>query len=312
MRRSFSIWLFIIAGVLSITAPNLTAEEQFLQVVPLPINEVETILANWLSQAGFAVERMDTPLATRRLSGNLTNQTWQIDLKPHSALATEIDARFRAGEAQVEKRAMEGLEDYLAGYMQKTAPLLSDSGKVVPGTVSTHIPSVVCLGTINGEKSTQYTGFILAPDGLIMCTTHGLKGSEKVRVVLYNGRILEGRPIKIDPEKDLALIQASSRLESSITLASGRNLLDMGEGVYSIGCPVNLIGTVYPGVATTPARRAGSMAYWQVSMEIHPGSSGSPVFDAMGNIVGVIKGRYRGTNSIAFVIPLETIVEFLK
>jgi serine protease Do len=311
MHRSISIWLLIIAGMFS-TVPNLAGEEQFLQVVPLPINEVETILTNWLSQAGFVVERPDSLQARRRLSANLTNQTWQIDLTPHSPLATEVDARFLSGEAQSEKHAVEELESYLTDYRQKVAPVLSESSKVVPEAISTHIRSVVCLGTADSEKSMQYTGFILAPDGLIMCTTHGLKGSEKVRVVLYDGRILEGRPIKIDPEKDLALIQVSSKMEKSIALASGRNLLDMGERVYSIGCPVNMIGTVYPGVVTTPARRAGSMAYWQVSMEIHPGSSGSPVFDTMGNLVGVIKGRYRGTNSIAFVIPLETVAEFLK
>jgi serine protease Do len=311
MRRSLLIWLLITAGVLS-TGPNPTAEEQFLQVVSLPINEVETILANWLSQAGFTVERTDSALPTRRLSGSLLNQSWQIDLRPRSALATEVDARVRSGDPQREKRAMEELEDYLAAYVQKTAPGPGESGTAVPGAVSAHMRSVVCLDTTHGGKKTQYTGFILAPDGLIMCTTHGLKGSEKVRVVLYDGRILEGRPIKIDPEKDLALIQLPSRIESSIALENGKNLLDLGERVYSIGCPVNLIGTVYPGTVNTPARRAGSMPYWQVGMEIHPGSSGSPVFDTMGNIVGVIKGRYRGSNSIAFVIPLETVAEFLK
>jgi serine protease Do len=47
-------------------------------------------------------------------------------------------------------------------------------------------------------------------------------------------------------------------------------------------------------------------------MEIHPGSSGSPVFDANGRLVGIVKGRYRGTNSIGFVIPLETITSFMN
>jgi serine protease Do len=47
-------------------------------------------------------------------------------------------------------------------------------------------------------------------------------------------------------------------------------------------------------------------------MEIYPGSSGSPVFDGEGNLVAVVKGRHRGTDSVGFLIPFETIVEFAK
>jgi serine protease Do len=86
----------------------------------------------------------------------------------------------------------------------------------------------------------------------------------------------------------------------------------MGERVFSVGCPVNLFGTVFPGIINGPPRRVKEQTYWQVNMEIHPGSSGSPVFDVQGNLVGIVKGRYRGTNSIGFLIPLETIITFVK
>jgi serine protease Do len=47
-------------------------------------------------------------------------------------------------------------------------------------------------------------------------------------------------------------------------------------------------------------------------METPPGSSGSPVFDREGKMVAMIKGRYRGTHSTGFLIPLETVVKFLN
>ena len=311
MRRPFSIWLLIIAGVLS-TASELPAEEQLLRVVALPINEVEAILAQWLHQGGFEVDRKDYPMAVCRLSATRLNQTWQIDLKPHSALASEVDARFRGPEAAQEKRSVVALAEYLTAYVQQAASGPKEPNQNIPSVISMHIRSVVCLEATYGQKTTQYTGFILEPGGLILCTTHGVKSSANVRVVLYDGRTLVGKPIKVDPKTDLALIQVSPRLESSIALQSGRNLLDIGEQVYSIGCPASRIGTVYPGEVSGPPRRADSMAYWQVSMEIHPGSSGSPVFDTRGNLVGLVKGRYRGTQTIGFLIPMETIVEFVK
>jgi serine protease Do len=46
-------------------------------------------------------------------------------------------------------------------------------------------------------------------------------------------------------------------------------------------------------------------------MNIYPGSSGSPVFDNQGRLVGMVRGRYRGTTTVGFVTPLETIVAFL-
>ena len=52
---------------------------------------------------------------------------------------------------------------------------------------------------------------------------------------------------------------------------------------------------------------------WRVMlMEILPGSSGGPVFDREGNFVGMVKGRFRGAGKVGFLIPLETIIEFVK
>jgi len=47
-------------------------------------------------------------------------------------------------------------------------------------------------------------------------------------------------------------------------------------------------------------------------MEILPGNSGSPVFNGAGDLIGVVKGRYRGTDDVGFMIPLDTITEFLR
>jgi serine protease Do len=46
-------------------------------------------------------------------------------------------------------------------------------------------------------------------------------------------------------------------------------------------------------------------------MHIEHGSSGSPFFDAQGRLAAVVKGRYRGTDSIGFLIPFETLLRFL-
>jgi len=55
---------------------------------------------------------------------------------------------------------------------------------------------------------------------------------------------------------------------------------------------------------------------YQIVAELGRGSmggrSGSPVFDHQGALVGVIKGRYRGTDTTGFLIPMEIIMDFLN
>jgi serine protease Do len=46
-------------------------------------------------------------------------------------------------------------------------------------------------------------------------------------------------------------------------------------------------------------------------MQIRPGSSGSPVFDLGGKLVAVVKGRYRGAESVGFLIPYASLMKFL-
>jgi serine protease Do len=148
--------------------------------------------------------------------------------------------------------------------------------------------------------------------GLVLSTIHDVETFDDITVTLYDGREIKGDVIKKNTEQDLALINIGGGLDSAISLAEGRNLLGMGESVYSVGCPINLVGSVFPGIINGPPRRVDKLTYWQVNMEIHPGSSGSPVFDVQGNLVGIVKGRYRGTQSIGFLIPLETIFAFVK
>ena len=86
----------------------------------------------------------------------------------------------------------------------------------------------------------------------------------------------------------------------------------MGDRVYSIGCPNNLNGLVFQGTVNSPPRLVNNQLLWQVNMETHPGSSGSPVFDGNGKFFGVVKGRYRGTDTIGFLIPFKTVNRFLE
>jgi serine protease Do len=307
LLRILIIFLFCMLVFIPIAAAS---ENDRTNVYPLPIAELATIFSDWLTQSGYTVHSSQTNMGRVRLEAVQGRETWQIDLVPHSALATETQTQYTGTEP-----GPPDMPGQIASHVK--AYLKSDSAKgdgvkqSIPATVVDQLRSVVCIKASFEDENTQFSGFLVDAQGLIISTTHSLKNLQKIRVTHYDGRQYTGDLIKIDHEKDLALVKIDLNQKTFVSLTTGRPTLKMGEKVFTIGCPYELIGTIYSGVVNGLPRKVNRMPYWQVNMEIHPGSSGSPVFDVGGNLVGIVKGRYRGTETIGFLIPVETIIDFI-
>lgn len=309
IRPSKSLLLalsFVLIGV-----PLFADTEGPLKLYPLPITELEGTLIGWLTHLGFEVRRTSLKMGRVQLTGVKAKENWQIFLKPHSPLATKVQARYNVGDQPDEARLHE-LWDYISRYTRGPTVKKWDAYQGIPTAVLSQIESVVCIRAKAQRGDIQLSGFIIDQDGLVICTAHDLKEVREIRVVVYDGRELQGQLVRMDPRRDLAFIDINMKSTTFISLAKGRNLLGMGERLYSVGCPVDLGGTVHSGIINGPPRLVNDLPLWQVNMQIHPGSSGSPVFDAQGNLVAIVKGRYRGTESIGFLIPFETIIEFVR
>ncbi len=302
---------FILICLISASASLYAGTEASSKLYALSVRELEAIVLDWLSRSGFDAQSTQLDLGGVQLAITRPAEKWQIVLKPRSASTTEIRASS-ATNALKRDTTMEQMAAYIAEYIQGATEKKEISNQVIPPAVLSQIGSVVCLNTQSNKKNSQHTGFVVDSHGLVLTTIHDVETFDDITVTLYDGRELAGDVIKKNSDQDLALINIRTGLENAVSLVEGRNLLGMGERVYSVGCPINLVGSVFPGIINGPPRRVDKLTYWQVNMEIHPGSSGSPVFDVQGNLVGIVKGRYRGTQSIGFLIPLETIIAFVK
>jgi serine protease Do len=279
--------------------------------VPFPIAEVGSIVSNWFAEEGYEVFQEELNMGQVRLVAVNGGDEWRILLKPSSPLATVVNIKTAAGTPVAQSR-LSGLWQLFSGG----AAGLPDGGPTdlhnIPGTVSAKLDSVICIYTVGDDQEMyQASGFMIDSKGHAICTAHNLAEDKEITVVFYDGRQKPGRVVHIDAHRDLSLIKFRSDFETSVALAEGRNMLEGGEPVYSVGCPNNVRGTIHSGTIEAVPRRAGDLPVWQVDMEIYPGSSGSPVFDARGNFVGIIKGRYRGTETVGFIIPYETLIDFL-
>ena len=278
---------------------------------PLPLAELEVLLSDWLSESGYRVNRSRLEMGRAKISAFKTDKSWQFILKPHSPLATEVRVE-PSDNTDSRRNLLDSMSQYIASYIEEPGVHAETANDTIPSAVLSQLDSIVCIHAKAGDRDIQVSGFIFDKQGFILCTTHDLQDLVEIEVTVSNGSEIKGRIIKIDLDKDLALIRIDKSVQSFIPLNAGRRQINIGEKIYSVGCPVNLIGTIHPGVINAPPRRSGQSIFWQVNMDIYPGSSGSPVLDQEGKLVGMVKGRFRGTSSIGFLIPLESIVSFLK
>lgn len=304
------------AVAVSLICPSFpSAMASSAKIYPLPLSELDTVVSRWLEHGGFEVTRMPADMAGVRLEAAKNGQRCMIQLSPSSPLASSVDIVCFGdtdGKEEVEKQMCEHIAQYVAGQDDQPMRATEEPTQTIPTVILSKIESVVCLKAKLADQEIQFSGFLVDEDGLILSTAHDVKELKQMTVVLHDGHERKGTLVKIDFHRDLALVDVDGKYACFISVADSRNLLGMGEYVFSVGCPINLGGTVYPGFVNGPPRLVDGLPVWQVHMEIQPGSSGSPVFDSEGNLVAIVKGRYRGTNSVGFLIPIETIVEFSK
>lgn len=281
------------------------------RVVPMPRAETADVICGWLQRSGFRVARTrgtGDGIEIRALRGA---DEWAVSIAPHSPLASDVEASYAVNGEKMDPQ-VKSLWNFLDGYARGSSAEVGASNTGVPASVLEKIESIVCISAVNGGQRLQFSGFVVDPAGLVLCTAHNLDGVEEVRVTLFDGKGLAGKIIGLDPARDIALIDVTASFGAAVSLAGGKGKVGMGERIFSVGCPESLGGTVYSGFVNGPPRLVGGQYLLQADMQVYPGSSGSPVFDAQGNLVAMVKGRFRGTDSMGFLIPHETILDFIR
>ena len=310
--RLFIALVFTGYPVFLSVADEVTVDWQ--NTVSIPVSEVAYKVNKWMRNSGLLIEQSALKNGGVRIigSGGEKKQVehWLVELTPRSSLGTEILIQLEGDDTAKERIHL--LTELLQIRETGEETFVSEGDNVIPEPILSQIGNVACIHVQTKSKSVQFSGFFIDNEGLILGTAHDLLEHEQVKIMSNTGIFYEGDVIKADFEKDLALIKVNATKEDIVSITEGRNLLGMGETVFSIGCPVNLRGTIHRGFVNGPPRKVSNVPLWQVEMEIEPGSSGSPVFDNSGAFVAVVKGRHREAENIGFLIPLEVVVEFLK
>jgi serine protease Do len=155
------------------------------------------------------------------------------------------------------------------------------------------------------------SGFIIDEGGHILTNNHVVEKTEKIKVTLANNKEYEARVIGMDSKTDLALIRTDPDEPLAPLTLGDSDKLEVGEWVVAIGNPYGLDHTVTAGIVSAKYRQIGSGLYdnfIQTDASINPGSSGGPLLNILGEVVGINSIIYseNGSNiGVGFAIPIN-------
>ena len=194
-------------------------------------------------------------------------------------------------------------------------PQKPSSGGSLPTAGSAPVDAVLTIVSYRSDGSAleQGSGFILSPDGLAGSNYHVLRGATKAVAQCCNGRVFQiGTIDGIDLDKDLVTFQlydpdtgTKPHDLPSITLGTSASM-SVGQKVIVIGSPQGLENTVSDGILSA-VREYQSIRYLQITAPISPGSSGGPVLNANGQMIGVATMQLEQGQNLNFALAAEQV-----
>lgn len=178
------------------------------------------------------------------------------------------------------------------------------------------LPAVSLIVCDDGESASQGSGFFIGP-GLVITNFHVIKGMRRGTLRTVGGRKLRfhiSHVLQIDETSDLALVGIYDAFNvpiPSLQLDVHTNM-SVGETIYAFGNPEGLAGTMSPGIISAALRKTRDRTLLQITAPISPGSSGGPVVDSRGQVVGVALGALKQGQNLNFAIPASTVRLFLN
>lgn len=176
--------------------------------------------------------------------------------------------------------------------------------------------TVVTVNVLRSDgKTASATGFVISPQGYVATAAHSLDKASLVNLTFANGAVsAEAKTIAItnNPQIDLAILQIPVNYVPSVTFKNSNTVLP-GQEIAVIGSPKRLQNSITNGLVSQ-LRNVSNITLFQISAPISPASSGSPVFNMEGQVVGVAISSLEEKNvqNINFAIPSNYLLQMMS
>jgi putative serine protease PepD len=167
-------------------------------------------------------------------------------------------------------------------------PAPTPASLTVPAIYQRLAPSVVLVRTAHDLG----TGVIVADDGTILTANHVIAGGAAITVTFADGTTATAIVAAADPKRDIATL-TPAKLPQVVVPATVGGGAGVGAPVVAIGNPLGLTDSVSAGVVSGLDRTADTSngrfsGLIQFDASVNPGSSGGPLLDAHGLVIGIV------------------------
>jgi len=196
--------------------------------------------------------------------------------------------------------------------------VLETFSRAVEAVVAEVSPAVVSLVTrkrtprrMRGVEVGLGSGVVVAPDGYILTNSHVIAGATSVEVRFMDDRAYTAALVGADPATDIAAVRIDTA-DLPYAVLGGSETLRTGQLVVAIGNPLGFDSTVSTGVVSSHGRVLRSQEgrlvenIIQHTAPLNPGSSGGPLVNARGHVVGINTAIIVQAQGIGFAIPADT------
>jgi serine protease Do len=205
---------------------------------------------------------------------------------------------------------------------------LSDRFETIAGRV---LPAVVSVEAVKPPKAASGknkpveesgSGVLVKIDGrsghFVLTNNHVVTQarSDQITISLADGRVFHPVQVWADPESDIAVLAVDASALPAATLGNSDNAR-VGRWVLAVGSPFGLSQTVTHGIISARDRGQVSLGgsirikeFLQTDAAINPGSSGGPLIDMQGEVIGINTAiaSHNGSNSgVSFAIPINLV-----
>ena len=176
-------------------------------------------------------------------------------------------------------------------------------------------PAIVCVDSQVTDGVSCGTGCIIHKSGIILTSAHVVENGKNIIVTMANGQDYKARILEhLGENKDIALLKIDTQLNLKTVKLGDSEKIKVGQKVLAIGNPFGFSGTLTKGIIS---RIDYSKKRIQTDAAINPGSSGGPLLNKNGEIIGINQAIYNPDNNISnigigFAIPINIVKEFLK
>lgn len=176
-------------------------------------------------------------------------------------------------------------------------------------------PAIVSVDSQFKNGMSCGTGCIIDKRGVILTSAHVIESGNNIVITTSNGQNYEAKILRnFGKNKDIILLKINSKEDLKTVKFGDSEKIKVGQKVFAIGNPFGFTGTLTQGIISRIDYAKNRI---QTDAAINPGSSGGPLLNKRGEIIGINQAIFNPDNNISnigigFATPINLIKEYLK